>query len=195
MPGNDRARSIFQSDIRLIVKQPNQRQQVLEGPAKTKPEAAVEPRAIDTNSIDGSDPMVRRPVVGPSDLERPQIRYIPQKRKANHPNQDAAFFGRSSPPKRTAGAQELKTPLRKSSVHVANKPPRFPPGAWPLEMRADTVAALLDFSSTRELCKAIQRGEAPRPNATRGSGSTIEVVWFVRAVEDFVARRNLVRSG
>jgi hypothetical protein len=93
-------------------------------------------------------------------------------------------------PKRSV--QYLKAAQRKSLVHVVNREARFPPeGSWPIEMRADMVAAFLDFGTTRELCKAIGRGEAPAPNAARGAGKDIELVWYCRAVEDFVARRNL----
>jgi hypothetical protein len=169
-------------------------QQSYEVSAVTIADPHVEPRVTVTD-IDSPVVEVEKPVHIATDFTTPQIKYVSQKRKARRPNQDVAFTERCVPPKRTAGAQELKAPLRKTPVHVSNKPPRFPPGAWPLEMRADTVAAFLDFSSTRELCKAIQRGEAPRPNATRGSGSTIEVVWFVRAVEEFVARRSLAKSS
>ncbi len=119
------------------------------------------------------------------------IRYVAQKRRSRKPTAAAvAFAVPPPPPKRTTGAQELKAPFRRTLIHVANKPPRFPPGAWPLEMRADTAAAYLDFPSTREMCKAISRGEAPRPNATRGSGPAIEVVWYSKSIEEFVARRN-----
>jgi hypothetical protein len=99
-------------------------------------------------------------------------------------------FAVPATPKRSV--QYLKAAQRKSLVHVVNREARFPPGgSWPIEMRADTVAAYLDFGTTRELCKAIGRGEAPAPNATRGAGKDIELVWYCRAVEDFVARRNL----
>lgn len=101
-----------------------------------------------------------------------------------------AFAVPVSPAKRPV--QYLQAAQRKSLVHVVNREARFPPeGSWPIEMRADTVAAYLDFGTTRELCKAIGRGEAPAPNATRGPGKEIELVWYSRAVEDFVARRNL----
>jgi hypothetical protein len=93
-------------------------------------------------------------------------------------------------PKRAV--QYLKAAQRKSLVHVVNREAPFPPGgSCPIEMRAGTMAAYLDFGTTRELCKAVGRGEAPPPNATRGAGKDIELVWYCRAVEDFVARRNL----
>lgn len=87
--------------------------------------------------------------------------------------------------------QSVRVLHRKGLVHVTNRAARFPQGTtWPVEMRAETLAAYLDFCSTRELCRAIADGEAPAPHATRGSGKRLELVWYSRAVDEFVARRN-----
>jgi len=77
------------------------------------------------------------------------------------------------------------TPLRRIP-----KTPRFPVGPWPAELRADMVAALLDFDSTTELCAAIERGEAPRPTSWRGSGSNREPTWSREVCESHVAERH-----
>ncbi len=56
-------------------------------------------------------------------------------------------------------------------------PARYPLGSWPMQMRADMVAAYLDYRDTVELLKAITRGDAPRPSALRGKGRNREPVW------------------
>lgn len=87
--------------------------------------------------------------------------------------------------------QDVRAGLRKQYVRVTNRPARFPPtGVWPFELRADMVAALLDFDTTRQLCKAIANGMAPRPGAVRGQGAGLEVVWSRDAVRAFVAARH-----
>jgi hypothetical protein len=55
-------------------------------------------------------------------------------------------------------------------------------------MRAPTVAAFLDFDDTRQLIKAVQNGEAPRPTGIRGSKR--EPVWARVVCEEWVARRH-----
>lgn len=89
--------------------------------------------------------------------------------------------------------QEVNVGSRQLSIRVTNRPARYPKnGLWPFELRADMVAALLDFETTRQLCKAIAAGNAPRPGATRGSGNSLEVVWSLEAVKAFVAARHHV---
>ena len=122
------------------------------------------------------------------------VRYVPHKRRTKKAGEvtfaEIAEPPPSQPPRRTKGAQELRAPFRKTPIHVPNRPPRFPPGgAWPIEMRADMVAAYLDFTSTRELCKAIARGDAPKPDSTRGMGIDLEVVWSSKTIEQFVTRK------
>jgi hypothetical protein len=68
-------------------------------------------------------------------------------------------------------------------------PPRYPPGAWPGQMRADMVAAFLDYRDTKELAAAITRGEAPSPSALRGKGRARQPVWNLDDLERFVAPR------
>lgn len=61
---------------------------------------------------------------------------------------------------------------------------------WPLELRADMLAALLDYETTRQLCKAIATGAAPRPGAVRPMGGSLEVTWSLAAVQRFLAQRH-----
>jgi hypothetical protein len=69
-------------------------------------------------------------------------------------------------------------------------PARYPPaGAWPSQMRADMVAAFLDYRDTKALSLAVARGDAPPPNALRGKGRQREPVWNKDALESFVAPR------
>jgi hypothetical protein len=68
---------------------------------------------------------------------------------------------------------------------------RFPQhGAWPGEMRADTAAAFLDYETTGELFKAIMRGEAPRPSASRLRRGRREPVWALEVLRAHVAHRH-----
>jgi len=71
-----------------------------------------------------------------------------------------------------------------------SKPARYPP-AWPREMRADVVAAFLDYETTGKLSAAITRGEAPRPTATRlGDKGRREPVWSYEGCCRFIANRH-----
>lgn len=57
-------------------------------------------------------------------------------------------------------------------------PARYPPaGAWPAQMRADMVAAYLDFHDTAELAAAVRAGQAPAPSSLRGKGQHRVPVW------------------
>jgi len=112
--------------------------------------------------------------------------------RSRSPAEPAFAIAEAMPAKRSI--QLLRVQTRKTLVHVANRPACFPAGAaWPIEMRAETLAAYLDFSSTRELCRAVAVGEAPAPHATRGSGKRLELIWYARAVDDFVARRSRLK--
>lgn len=72
--------------------------------------------------------------------------------------------------------------------------PRFPAiEAWPLEMRADAVAALLDYTSTMALARAVARNEAPR--ASRVRGPRREPVWHLDAIVSFLASRSEGQEG
>ncbi len=67
-------------------------------------------------------------------------------------------------------------------------PARYPPlGAWPTQMRADMVAAYLDYRDTAELAAAVRRGDAPTPSALRGAGRRRESVWARRDLDRAVA--------
>ena len=68
-----------------------------------------------------------------------------------------------------------------------NLPARYPPGPWPGQMRADMVAAFLDFENTVELAAAVKRGEAPLPTAVRRKGNKSEPVWSRSHLERFSA--------
>jgi hypothetical protein len=73
-------------------------------------------------------------------------------------------------------------------VIVKNEIARYPAGAaWPLQMRADMVAAILDFSTTKELCHAITQGQAPYPTAFRLKGKKWEAIWMTESVRNFVS--------
>lgn len=71
-------------------------------------------------------------------------------------------------------------------------PARYPEhGAWPQEMRKDMAAAFLDYRTTGELDKAIERKEAPRPTATRlRADGRREPVWALDICRAHVARRH-----
>lgn len=104
---------------------------------------------------------------------------------------DSAFSAEAVSTDPAKSVQDVRAGLRKQIVRVTNRPARFPPtGVWPFELRADMVAALLDFDTTRQLCKAIAHGTAPRPGAVRGRGAELEVVWSREAVRAFVAARH-----
>jgi hypothetical protein len=91
----------------------------------------------------------------------------------------------------SAASTLAKAGFRQIAVHIVNRPARYPTGSlWPIELRADMVAALLDFRTTHELCKALAAGEAPRPTATRIAGSHAEPTWFRESVLAFVSRRH-----
>jgi hypothetical protein len=139
---------------------------------------------------DGKDTSLSATGARPEKKARGPIMFMRKPRKQTQPLGVAFAAASSVSSKRRS--QFLKAgSARKSLVHVTNRAARFPPaGTWPIEMRAETVAAYLDFATTRALCKAVARGEAPAPNATRGVGESLEVVWYATAVEDFVARRN-----
>lgn len=63
-------------------------------------------------------------------------------------------------------------------------PARFPPsGAWPGQMRADMVAAYLDYKDTAELAAAVKRGDAPAPSLMRGTGRSKEPVWITADID------------
>jgi hypothetical protein len=116
--------------------------------------------------------------------------------RAPRPKRGAVFEidDGSSSVKKGPSPQLVRAGYRKQYIHVVNRPARFPPvPMWPIEMRADLVAAYLDFRTTYVLCKAIAAGDAPRPTGTRGTGSAMEPVWFRDAVKEFAARRNASR--
>jgi hypothetical protein len=74
-------------------------------------------------------------------------------------------------------------------------PARHPPhGAWPAEMRADMVAAYLDYETTGQLYAAVQRGEAPRPTGERQRNGRREPTWAFDALKTHVGNRHEVAS-
>lgn len=80
--------------------------------------------------------------------------------------------------------------LRKKLARVPNRPARFPKsGCWPFEVRADMAAAALDYPSTKALCVAIARGEAPSASSIRGEGDKAEPVWSTEYIRAFVQSR------
>ena len=52
--------------------------------------------------------------------------------------------------------------MPRKRTRFSRMPPRHLPGEWPVEMRADVVAAFLDYPDTRALAVAIEMGDAPR---------------------------------
>jgi hypothetical protein len=86
-------------------------------------------------------------------------------------------------------------PRGAASVHLPRQRARIPAGPWPLEMKADVLAALLDFSDTDALVDAILRFEAPRPTVLRGAGTKREPVWFLNQVEAFLQKRHGAEAG
>jgi hypothetical protein len=54
-------------------------------------------------------------------------------------------------------------------------------------MRADMVAAFLDFENTAELVMAVKRGQVPPPSARRKTGNKSEPVWSRIHLECFAA--------
>jgi hypothetical protein len=123
---------------------------------------------------------------------RPRFR---RQARAPHRPKDDLFVAGAPEGSPSKSVQDLPAGLRKRVIHVKNRPARFPPaGVWPLELRAEMVAALLDFDTTRQLCKAIATGTAPRPGAVRDDGMGSEVVWSFHAVRAFVAARHRVSA-
>lgn len=103
----------------------------------------------------------------------------------------AAFLFEEAPVAVRSSGRLVQAGLRKQLVAVVNRPARYlPSGPWPCEIQADLAAALLDFPTTYALCKAISRGEAPAPTATRRVGSRVEPVWSTDEVRCFTANRH-----
>jgi hypothetical protein len=76
-----------------------------------------------------------------------------------------------------------------------SSPARSPEhGAWPAEMRDVTAAAFLDYATTGELMKSVQRGEAPRPTALRRRAGRLEPVWALDICRAYVARRHEINK-
>lgn len=107
-----------------------------------------------------------------------------RKRQASEP-----VFAVEDPRALTRQAQLVRVPTRPTLVRVPNRPARFP-ALWPEEFTAETVAAFLDFPTTRELCKGIARGEAPQPTSFRRAKGAIQCIWHKAAVVKFVAERH-----
>ena len=67
-------------------------------------------------------------------------------------------------------------------------PARYPPiGIWPALMRADMVAAYLDYRDTGELARAVVRAEAPPPIGYHGVGRAREPVWSKAIIDKVTA--------
>jgi hypothetical protein len=66
-------------------------------------------------------------------------------------------------------------------------PARYPAtGGWPAVMRADMVAAYLDYRDTGELARGVSRGEAPLPTGYHGIGRAKEPTWLKAAIDNFL---------
>jgi hypothetical protein len=89
-----------------------------------------------------------------------------------------------------ASRRKLQAVASDRQVHVKNVVARYPGGPiWPLQMRADMVAAYLDFVDTKDLCAAITGGEAPPPTTTRTKGKTVELIWHKEFVDRFISAK------
>ena len=97
---------------------------------------------------------------------------------------------------RSGRIQNNSRKLRNASARRSSLSARYPVnGAWPAEMRADLLAAYLDFRSVRELALAISRGEAPPPTNYRGVGRSREAIWSRVIVDDHVAPGRTIRQN
>jgi hypothetical protein len=93
------------------------------------------------------------------------------------------------------GGRPRKARTRRASARRALSA-RYPVnGAWPAEMRADLLAAYLDFRSVRELTLAISHGEAPPPTRFRGRGRSREAIWVKVIVDNDIAPGVAVRQN
>jgi hypothetical protein len=95
-----------------------------------------------------------------------------------------------SSPITRASRRQLSAAGSEKLVRIRNEQARYPQGsAWPLQMRADMVAAYLDLHDTKDLCRAIGSGDAPPPTATRLIGKQTEIIWLKDAIDRFVCNR------
>jgi hypothetical protein len=86
-----------------------------------------------------------------------------------------------------ASRRQLKAAGADKLVRIRSEQARYPQGpTWPLQMRADMVAAYLDLHDTKDLCRAVSSGDAPPPTATRLIGKRTEVIWLKDAIDRFV---------
>lgn len=70
------------------------------------------------------------------------------------------------------------------------RPVSYPPGAWPLEMRAETAAAFCDEPSVEAFLKKVSRGVYCQPRSERGSLPK----WHRLKLEETIARRHGLRQ-
>jgi hypothetical protein len=61
-------------------------------------------------------------------------------------------------------------------------------------MRADVVAAMFDFESSRELFHAADAGDAPRPTGWRGRGRRREPIWVLDEIQKWISERYLAAT-
>ena len=109
-------------------------------------------------------------------------------------------------PSRSTSAMPTCAPVKPPRTHRSpaagrqlraprSLPARHPPhGAWPAEMRADMVAAYLDYETTGQLYAAVLRGEAPRPTGERLRNGRREPTWAFDALKTHVANRHEIAS-
>jgi hypothetical protein len=70
------------------------------------------------------------------------------------------------------------------------RPVAFPPGTWPLEMRAETAAAFCDEPSVDSFTAKVDRGIYPQPKREKG----ILPKWHRLTLERDIARRHGLRA-
>jgi hypothetical protein len=66
------------------------------------------------------------------------------------------------------------------------RPVTYPPGSWPLEMRAETAAAYCDEPSVEAFLRKVARGIYPKPATQRGCTPK----WHRLKLDNDIARRH-----
>jgi hypothetical protein len=144
-----------------------------------------------TRAADGTTGAVaagRTPTRASTPSGQPNYVFVRASRLKRRPD-DTLFLVPASQGQR-ASRRKLRAVVSDRQVHVKNMDARYPGGPiWPLQMRADMVAAYLDFVDTKDLCVAITSGEAPPPTTTRTKGKKVELIWHKEFVDRFISAK------
>jgi len=120
-------------------------------------------------------------------LHPPRLNYVFTRAARTKNIDNVPLVGASERLVRRGSRSVLRTATSDKYLPVKTQEARYPRGsAWPLQMRADMVAAYLDFDGTRDLCEAIKNGNAPLPTAARVIRKKLEAVWHKNAIDKFV---------